>query len=76
MTVVQEHSGEVPDLCKRLQEARNVLLSFDGARRGSGLGAAAWILWVRDKNGVYEKVSPWWSCVEGKLSDGGQNVKP
>ena len=48
---------EVPDLCKRLQEARNVLLSFDGARRGSGLGAAAWILWVRDKNGVYEKVS-------------------
>ena len=30
---------------------------FDGARRGSGLGAAAWILWLRDGYGSFEKVS-------------------
>ena len=33
------------------------MLSFDGARRGSGLGAAAWILWLRDECGTFEKVS-------------------
>ena len=25
--------------------------------RGSGLGAAAWILWLRDEYGIFEKVS-------------------
>ena len=34
-----------------------MLVSFDGARRGSRLGAAAWVLWVRDKAGSFEKVS-------------------
>ena len=29
---------------------------FDGARRG-GLGAAAWVPWVRDEDGTFEKVS-------------------
>ena len=33
------------------------MLSFDGARRVSGLGAAAWILWLRDVYGTFEKVS-------------------
>ena len=33
------------------------MLSFDGARRVSGLGAAAWILWLRDEYGTFEKVS-------------------
>ena len=33
------------------------MLSFGGARRGSGLGAAAWVLWVRDEAGSFEKVS-------------------
>ena len=33
------------------------MLSFDGARRGSGLGAAAWILWLRDEYSSFEKVS-------------------
>ena len=33
------------------------MLSFDGARRGSGLGAAAWILWLRNEYGIFEKVS-------------------
>ena len=33
------------------------MLSFDGARRESGLGAAAWILWLRDEYGSFEKVS-------------------
>ena len=33
------------------------MLSFDGARIESGLGAAAWILWLRDEYGTFEKVS-------------------
>ena len=32
-------------------------MSFDGARRESGLGAAAWILWLRAEYGSFEKVS-------------------
>ena len=32
------------------------MVSFDGARRESGLGAAAWILWLRDEYGTFEKV--------------------
>ena len=31
--------------------------SFDVARRRSGLGAAAWILWLRNEYGIFEKVS-------------------
>ena len=34
-----------------------MVLSFDGARRGNGLGAAAWILWARYENGEFEKIS-------------------
>ena len=48
---------ETPGLCERLQKARHVVLSFDGAKRGSGLGAAAWVLWERDEAGSFEKVS-------------------
>ena len=33
------------------------MLSFDGARRESGLGAAAWILCLRNEFGIFEKVS-------------------
>ena len=29
----------------------------DGARRESGLGVTAWILWLRDEYGSFEKVS-------------------
>ena len=36
---------------------RHIVLSFDGARRGSGLGVAAGILWLRDEYGTFEKVS-------------------
>ena len=32
-------------------------MSFDGARRGSGLGAAAWISWLRDESGSFEKIA-------------------
>ena len=39
------------------QKSRHIVLSFDGARKGSGLGAAAWILWLRDEYGIFEKVS-------------------
>ena len=33
-----------PDLHDKMQKSRHIVLSFDGARRESGLGAAAWIL--------------------------------
>ena len=33
------------------------MLSFEGTRRESGLGAAAWILWLRNEYGIFEKVS-------------------
>ena len=45
------------DLEAKLSKTRHIILSFDGARRGSGLGAAAWILWLRDEGGCFEKVS-------------------
>ena len=41
----------------KCKKSRHILLSFDGARRESGLGAAAWILWLRDEYGSFEKVS-------------------
>ena len=46
-----------PDLHDKMQKSRHILLSFDGVRKGSGLGAAAWILWLRDQCGSFEKVS-------------------
>ena len=46
-----------PDLHDKIQKSRHVVLSFDGARRGGGLGAAAWILWLRNEYGIFEKVS-------------------
>ena len=48
---------EAPDLHEKLHKTRHILLSLDGARRENGLGAAAWILWLRDENGTFEKVS-------------------
>ena len=48
---------ETPGLCEKLQKARHLLVAFDGARRRSGWGAAAWVLWVRDEKGAFEKVS-------------------
>ena len=41
----------------KCKNSRHILLSFDGTRRVSGLGAAAWILWLRDEYGIFEKVS-------------------
>ena len=46
-----------PDLHDKMHKSRHIPLSFDGAKRGSGLGAAAWILWLRDDYGSFEKVS-------------------
>ena len=48
---------ETSDLYEKLQKTRHILMSFDGARRESGLGAAAWILWLRDESGSFEKIS-------------------
>ena len=48
---------EGSDLHDKCKQSRHIVLSFDGARRGSGLGAAAWILWLRDEYGSFEKVS-------------------
>ena len=45
------------DLHDKCRKSRHILLSFDGARRVSGLGAAAWILWLRDENESFGKVS-------------------
>ena len=42
---------------KMQQKSRHIVLSFDGARRESGLGAAVCILWLRDEYGSFEKVS-------------------
>ena len=41
----------------KILKSRHIVLSFDEARRDSGLGAAAWILWLRDEYGTFEKVS-------------------
>ena len=41
----------------KCKKSRHIVLSFDGTRRESGLGAAAWILWLRDEYGTCEKVS-------------------
>ena len=46
-----------PDLHDKMQKSRHIVLSFDGARRRSGFGAAAWILWLLDEYGTFEKVS-------------------
>ena len=56
MILVLERNGWrlISTVCKK---SRHIVLSFDGARRGSGLGAAAWILWLRDEYGTFKKVS-------------------
>ena len=46
-----------PHLHDKMQKSRHIVLSFDGARRVRGLGAAAWILWLRNEHGSFEKVS-------------------
>ena len=46
---------EAPDLHDKMHKSRHILLSFDGARRWSGLGAAAWMLWLRDECGSFER---------------------
>ena len=51
-----ERSGRRLISTIKMQRSRHILLSFDGARRGSGLGAAAWILWIRDEYGSFENV--------------------
>ena len=48
---------EAPDLHEQLQKSRHILMSFDGTRRGSGLDAAAWMLWLRDETGSFGKIS-------------------
>ena len=47
-----------PDLHDKMQKSRLFVLSFDGARRESGLGAAAWILWLRDEYRVIGEIGP------------------
>ena len=52
-----ESQWMAPDLHDKIQKSRHMVLSFDGARRESGLGAAAWILLLRDEYGTIDKVS-------------------
>ena len=47
---------ETLDLHEKLKKTRRILMYFDGARRVSCLGAPAWILWVRDETGSFEKI--------------------
>ena len=48
---------EASDLHDKLQKTLHILMSFDAARRESGLGAASWILWLRYETGSFEKIS-------------------
>ena len=50
---------EVADLPRKIQEARHILMSFDGA-----MGAAAWMLWMRDKRGHFEKLCHGWKILK------------
>ena len=60
-----------PDLHDKMQKkSRHIVLSFDGARSESGLGAAAWILWLRDEYGTFEKVSYGGRVLRNALSNG------
>ena len=45
------------DYSGKLNAEKHGVLSFDGARRGTGDGAAAWILWTRNRNGEFERIS-------------------
>ena len=45
------------DYMKKLKDAKHVILSFDGARRSNGNGAAAWVLWIRNKSGEFKRIS-------------------
>ena len=40
----------------KMHQSRPILLSFDGARRRNGVGAAAWMLWLRDEYGSCGRV--------------------
>ena len=55
---------------RELNSAKHVILSFDGARRGSGIGAAAWILWIRNMNGEFERIAHGGQTAEGHNSNG------
>ena len=48
---------EAPDLHEKLKQTRHIVMSFDGGRRRSGLGAAACILCLRDETGCFEQIS-------------------
>ena len=49
---------EAPDVHEKLHKTRHILQSFDGARRGGADWVrAAWILWLRDETGSFEKNS-------------------
>ena len=45
------------DFHDKVQKSRHIVVSFDGAKKESGLCAAAWILCLRDEYGSFEKVS-------------------
>ena len=45
------------DYSGKRKAAKHVVLSFEGARRGNGDGAAAGILWIRNMNGEFERFS-------------------
>ena len=54
---------------EKLHKTRHSVLSFDGARRGDGLGAVAWIRCLRHEYGSFEKSLLRWTCAEERVSD-------
>ena len=59
------------DYMKKLKDAKHVILSFDGARRSNGNGAAAWVLWIRNKNGEFERDLTWRQSFDEHYCDDG-----
>ena len=55
--LVLERNGWRLSFTIKNQKSRHIVLPFDGATRESGLGAVAWILWLRNEYGIFEKVS-------------------
>ena len=60
---------EASDLHEKLQKTLHILMSFDGARRESGLGCGFLDIMVALRNWILRKDFLWWMCAEEYLGD-------
>ena len=60
---------EARDLHDKMQRSRHILLSFDGARRRSGLGAGCLDTVVTGWIRIFWESLLWWTCAEECLSE-------